>query len=453
MQNAEGKIGPFLTGEPPLVRMGETTVFFDIAMLIGVIYQQRIEITQSGTIMKRFLPKLRPLLSGLPRRSLYSEDTYPEMLFRAITRLQLVKIVGNADQGVKDHFEPGLLLDSWIKKDVVQQLDDFFRMWEEGYYWIDMAGAHYKLDHFYYPNSTTGRKTLLKHLSTFKKEQWYPVEELLDRIWEQDPGAFHPMPSLSKKERLKDSASYVKWRERDAELYIGSLGSTLNELGLVNLGFDEDTDLQSEEFHNPSYFMLTELGATALASAPAGKKKLTATIVEPPAQTLLVQPNFELLLLLPDFSTLYQLFPFAQVNQVGMVSKLTLTQASVLKALENGYKVEQIIATLASYSQKDLPQNVVYSIRDWSKNYREVCISAILLIEVADEATVHVLCNSQKLKRFGFRALGSTAVVTESDVDVIDLRRALEKEGIVVQVKGNIASQKQGANATYGRFR
>jgi hypothetical protein len=196
--------------------------------------------------------------------------------------------------------------------------------------------------------------------------------------------------------------------------------------------------------------MLTEFGAAVLTLQPTSIQ--IPVVTSEPQKTLLVQPNFELLLLQPDFPTLYTLFPFAQVSQVGLVSKLTLTQASVLKALENGYKVEQIIAILTSHSQKELPQNVVYSIRDWSKNYREITISSILLLEVSDEASVKVLCSSSKLKKFGFRALGGTAVVTEGDVDITELRRALEKEGIVVHVKGNIASQKQ-SSATYDRFR
>ncbi|HEY4385692.1 MAG TPA: helicase-associated domain-containing protein [Ktedonobacteraceae bacterium] len=438
--------------EPGAIRSGEMTTLFDIATLIGVIYQQRIELTQSSTIMKRYLPKLRPLLSGMPRQSFYEEDSYTEMVFRAMGRMQLIKIVGEPDQGIKEHFEPGQQLAAWIKKDVGQQAQDFLKMWEEGYYWVDMAGTHYQMDHFYYPNSTMGRRVLLKHLGSFERGRWFPVEELLDRIWEQDPAAFQSMQSLSKKERMKHSASYVKWRSRDAELYIGSLGSTLNELGLVSLGFDDFVELKTNEFHNPDRFMLTDLGAVALASY-AGNKSKKELVTQGPQQGLLVQPNFELLLLQPDFPALYDLFPFAQVNQVGLVSKLTLTQASVLKALENGYTVEQIISVLSRHSQKELPQNIVYSIRDWSRNYREVSISSILLIEVPDEAAVKVLCSASKLKKFGFRALGSTSVVTESDVDVLELRRALEKEGIVVHVKGNIASQKQPSNVTYGRFR
>ena len=94
----------------------------------------------------------------------------------------------------------------------------------------------------------------------------------------------------------------------------------------------------------------------------------------------------------------------------------------------------------------------MYSIRDWSKNYREVTVSQILLLEVSDETVVRVLCTSSKLIKFGFRPLGVKAVVTEGDVDVTELRRVLEKEGIVVHVKGNIANQKQVA-AYNNRFR
>jgi Helicase conserved C-terminal domain len=434
--------------EPKLVRAGETTTLFDIAMLIGIICQQRIELTQSRTIMKRYVPKLRQALRGLPRQSYYDDDNYPSLLFRAMGYLQLVAIDGSPEQGIKDHFEPGPSLADWGKKDLTQQMRDFLHLWEEGNYWVDMAGDNYQMDGYYYPNSTKGRLVLLKHLRALEKERWYEVEEFLDRIWEQDPTAMQQITTLSKKERLKNSASYIKWRNRDGELYIGSLGSTLNEVGLVDLGYADLESLRVTEYHNPSHFMISDLGMKVLRAQVNENQQGMQ-------KALLVQPNFELLLLQPDFPTLYQLLPFAQVDQVGLASKLTLSQSSLLKGLESGYKVEQIIGFLSEHSQKELPQNIVYSIRDWAKNYREITISQILLLEVSDEAAARALCSSSKLKKFGFRQLGNTAVVTESDVDISELRRALEKEGIVVHVKGNIASQKQIASATSysNRFR
>src|SRR5713101_7863189 len=94
--------------------------------------------------------------------------------------------------------------------------------------------------------------------------------------------------------------------------------------------------------------------------------------------------------------TLYSLLPLAQVNQVDMVSRLTLTRASVLRGMEAGNDIEQILRILEERSQKEIPQNVAYTLRDWVKLHKDVRISQVLLLEVSSEAVADELCSSPK---------------------------------------------------------
>ena len=118
-----------------------------------------------------------------------------------------------------------------------------------------------------------------------------------------------------------------------------------------------------------------------------------------------MQPSFELLLLQPDLPAVYDLLPFAQVNQIGIVSRLTLTRNSVLRGLEAGRNIEQILKILEKHSQKELPQNVLYTLRDWIKSYKEVTISQVLLLDVPSEAIANEICSSSKLSVFGLRKI------------------------------------------------
>ncbi|TMC16565.1 MAG: hypothetical protein E6J33_09450, partial [Chloroflexi bacterium] len=169
--------------------------------------------------------------------------------------------------------------------------------------------------------------------------------------------------------------------------------------------------------------------------------------------SLVLQPNFELLLLRPDMPTLYSLLPFAQVNQVDMVSRLTLTRASVLRGMEAGNDIEQILRILEERSQKEIPQNVAYTLRDWVKLYKDVRISQVLLLEVSSEAVADELCSSPKLQTFNLRKLTPRVLVVSSDINLQELRRILEKEGIIVRFSGNAVSPQNRYALSFGRPR
>src|SRR5437588_12312925 len=136
--------------------------------------------------------------------------------------------------------------------------------------------------------------------------------------------------------------------------------------------------------------------------------------------------------------TLYSLLPFAQVNQVDMVSRLTLTRASVLRGMEAGNDIEQILRILEERSQKEIPQNVAYTLRDWVKLYKDVRISQVLLLEVSSEAVADELCSSPKFKEFNLRKIAPRTLMVSNDVNVQTLRNALNKEGVIVHINSEI---------------
>jgi hypothetical protein len=152
-------------------------------------------------------------------------------------------------------------------------------------------------------------------------------------------------------------------------------------------------------------------------------------------RSLVVQPSFEVLLLHPDMPTLYSLLPFAQLNQVEVVSRFTLTRTSVLRGLRTGMTVEHMLKVLQEHSQKELAQNVEYTLRDWARLYKGARLSQVVLLEVSSEALADEICASSKLQSFELRRLGPCAIAAHGDVN--SLRRTLDKEGIAVNVSGD----------------
>ncbi len=489
-----------LTEQPALTYVGDSLTYNDVAILIGTIYQQNVELTKSGTVVKRLANKILPLLSGAPRKEYAGEENrYLEMLLYQMRRMGLVELMDPSLPEGKRHYVPGPELDDWANMDAFAQTRSLLSCWLMGHNWLDTPGVNYRPGFSFYSSVVAARGPLLGYLKSCKPGTWYTVKSLLNTIRGTDPFILHPQERGSYfRDKRRQQELEEHWEERDGEVLIGMLSSSLYELGIVALGYQDASAVRSEKKLNPDFFMLTETGATLLnelgehetvpmpvaagnmigipgdfedeleefVQVPTGTRAQTKTRskkqakVETPTpverpRSLIIQPNFELLLMQPDLPTLYSMLPFAQVNSLGNVSRLTLSRASVLRGLEWGLTIEEIFQFLETQSQKVIPQNVDYTLRDWAKAYRAVEISQVILLEVESEAHTNELLASSKLKEFNPRRLGPTAIALGSGGNLQSLQRSLEKEGIVVHFSGTIIStqaQPQAKNRYYSRY-
>jgi hypothetical protein len=469
---------------PPQAIHSETMpLLYDIATIVGAVYQQTIEPTQSATIPKRVANKLYPLLHGQPRtRYADVENEYMEMVFNIAQETGVLRLVKPVMDGIKAHFEPGQRIAAWARMNLTEQTRLLVECWLKSFSWLDVRGVHFRQWDPYYWNPMNSRNSILEQLRTCIPGRWYSTAGLLQAIWDKDPFELRPTQyNYRPADRRKTPGLRPKWNSCEGEVYIGLLASTLYELGVVALGYSGILPPEKDKPTNPDYFMVSELGAAVLAqleqpeqSAQPTKAKGKTPALAPVKvvestgtdgsngasgtngnRALILQPNFELLLLQPDMPTLYSVLPFAQINQVDIVSRLTLTRASVLHGIEQGMDIEQILQTLESHSQKEVPQNVAYTLRDWVKLYKDVRISQVLLLEVSSEAAADEICTSLKFQAFGLRKLGPRQVVVSNDINLQDLRRTLEKENILVHISGDIVTQsnRYSTSTTFGTLR
>lgn len=190
-------------------------------------------------------------------------------------------------------------------------------------------------------------------------------------------------------------------------------------------------DEEDYEYDDDDDALVEKVGMELLQRDPQQKRTT--------ARMLVVQPNFELLIMQPDFPTLYSVLPFAQVNQVGLVSRLTLTKASLQRGLQNGLSNEQMLQVLKEHSQKELPQNVLYTIQDWTKGFKSATAMQVLLLDVSGEDVIKMMQNAKVLADFGLRTLGPTTIAITEPINVRELKRQLEKLGIFTSIKGTIS--------------
>src|ERR1051326_7090206 len=199
--------------------------------------------------------------------------------------------------------------------------------------------------------------------------------------------------------------------------------------------------------------MLTELGAAALgvgAAAPDQNETpgefpavnsnlacaVPGTLADCSPQPLIIQPNFEALVMEPCMPVLYYLPRFAVPERIGRVSRFTLTREALLRGLAGGLSLDDILANLERQSQKGLPQNIAYTLRDWARQYKEVRVKQVILLEVNDEALVTELAKAGKLAALGLLQLGPCALAAPGETNLRDLHRALKKLGVAVKFGG-----------------
>jgi hypothetical protein len=435
---------------PQSIRNGDTLILYDLATIIGATFQQNIEPTQADRVPKRIANKLQPMLQMAPRiQSYYEEDDTIDMLFSMALKLGLVKRNKSSADGIKPRYVQGPLFEKWSQKTMVDQTHDLLEYWLNGQHWLDIAGVNFNRSDSYYLDIMAGRRAVLSYLSKCTPGHWYSVHSLLRTMKAQDPYVLRPRQAAMGVSGFRSARNMLtNWYNSDGEIIIGMLSSTLYELGIVTLGYQQPQLSEKDKPVNPDAFMLTDL-ATAVLST--GVEPSSSSAIPANGRSLIVQPSFELLLLHPDLPTVYSLLPFAQVNQIGIVSRLTLTRNSVLRGLEAGRNIEQIIQILEEHSQKELPQNVVYTLRDWTKLYKEVTISQVLLLDVPGEAIANEICSSPKLNALGLRRIAPCVIAVDSDTSLQELRRALDKEGIVVRISGDIVS-KAAVGTSYRRY-
>lgn len=428
---------------PREIEYVEPVMIYDLAHIVNMVYQQNVEPTKGGYLPKRLSNKIRPLLQGRPRYNYDGSDDYVDMLLTLLVNIHVLHAVTPPQGDMKTRIVPGRGFSSWAKMELEEQAACLVTVWVSQRLLFDATGVDYDPwdstwgPSVYTRDTRSGRQTLLESLRECVPGTWYSTESLLEKLWKERPLALYHLSATQQKEEVRRVKMLRDhWLQTDGQLYIGMLESTLRDIGLIIPGYDEPVPV--DEQGKMCGFMVTELGAMVIKQVLTDEMKRTASNVSATTtHALIVQPDFELFLLHPHFPTLYAVLPFAQLHQVGSASRLTLTKSSLLRGIAAGQKIERIVQMLAEVSQKELPQNVVYTLQDWAKLYKETQVSQAVLLETPDEATASQLCASARLQKFGVRQLAPCVVALDGDANLQEVRNALEKEGVTPQLLGN----------------
>jgi XPB/Ssl2-like helicase family protein len=417
---------------PASVRPADTTFVWDITVLVAAAYAQDIELTRSGTLPKRAAQRLTPLLLGeRVRRSEREALDYVELLKLQAHDLGLV-VAAPSTARQRSRLTPGIKLDSWARHDLVMQVRRLFRRWPSDRWWTDMPGAGYHDFHSFYIEIPLAREMVTRLLKRCQAGVWYSLDSFRATLQSDDPYVLRPSQRCAGEAGFKLAEELrAHWDATDGEIITGMFRSTLYDLGMVALGYDREVVPAANELVNPDSFMLTELGAEVLAGEQSASQMFSS-------RTLVVQPNFQVLLMEPYMPAIYWLLRFASLDQMGRVSRFTLTREALRRGMEDGASIEEVLRFLQTHSQKSLPQNVIYTLRDWARQSVEVPLPRITLLEVNDEALAGELVTSPKLRAYRLRRVGPKAVAVPPETSLSDLYRTLTRLGYAQKLRSGL---------------
>ncbi len=428
-ERPQASVGLMECPQPSAVHPADTTFLWDLAVMTSVAHHSEIELTRSGALPKRAAQRVVPALVG-PRTRMAGEALgYVELLKQEAAELGLISAPPSTSK-VRGRLGPGPKLEAWARHDLVMQARRVFRRWPHDRWWTDLPGANYQEWLTFYLDIPAAREAVHNLLRQCEPGVWYTLASFRATLQGDNPYVLRPSQRYAGDAGFKLSDDLRdQWEHTDGELITGMFRSTLHELGIVALGYDGESVPTADDEVNPVAFMVTELGAEVLRSELSASR-------QPSAKALVVQPNFQVLVMEPHMPALYWLVRFAALEQIGRVSRFTLTRETFSRGLRGGTTIDEAVVFLERHCQKALPQNVVYTLRDWARQHAEAAQPKATLFEVPDEDLAGELVTEPKLRAFQLSRVGPRSVAVPPETSLRDLGRALERLGYAKLLSG-----------------
>lgn len=142
-----------------------------------------------------------------------------------------------------------------------------------------------------------------------------------------------------------------------------------------------------------------------------------------------VQPDFELVIPPPvPYRIRWELESMAELTKTGMVWQYLLSKESVIRALEDGRDVEQLLHFLDRHAKFGIPDNVKEVLLQWSSRHSEVRLLEITLLRCRDTGTADAISADPELSRYILERIGEHDFVVRSE-RLDPLQKALEQSG------------------------
>ena len=309
----------------------------NLTRFVGYIVEHSVRFTQRGEIFKTTEKKIQQELIPNPGRELSREEVLT-FIYSCCKELGLIESTGERTFALTAQGR------AWEQNDLEKKLALLLeRAVEEkglggdAFHQLRMRRIYLRLlkrldpkvwyDLMYLP--FLARNTYLASLEPSSAEEYYGARAL----WT------HAQPIDDTQRLAWNLARWVRQR--------------LHILGLVDLGYDSAG--------RPVAVRLTSVGARVML------KDRVHWLPEGAGGNLIVTPDFEVVLFRTgdDASLTHELDRFTDRSATGETLHFRISEKSIQRALSEGVFLSRILDTLVHHSRVPVPQNVVFSVRDW----------------------------------------------------------------------------------------
>ncbi|MCE9594964.1 MAG: helicase-associated domain-containing protein [Planctomycetes bacterium] len=311
-----------------------------------------------------------------------------------------------------------------------------FAMTSDGRHWeakgLDQKLAHlveyaveereHGMDHFH---QVRMRRILLRLLKRVEPGTWYDLMYLpflsrntylsnLDQLAVEDYFAARAhSPDYAPMEDLQRLAwNIARWIR--TRLYV---------LGLVDLGYDAS--------HRPVAMRLTKTGARLLGVVDGSPHSA------PVIGSLIVTPDFEVVLFPTgdDDELIHELDRFCAREKVGATLHFRISEKSIHRALAESLHLSRILSTLKGHSRTPVPQNVLFSIRDWASRAGVLFLDHAHVVRCEDPEALRRFAHDPAVKSHVKAEIDDKHVLLSARFSVKRLHSLLRELGHLVELE------------------
>ncbi len=166
------------------------------------------------------------------------------------------------------------------------------------------------------------------------------------------------------------------------------------------------------------------------------------------ATRLVVNPDFEVMIL-PDgeaFELIQKVDRFAERLSTEGVFRYRITPRSVERAVAGGMSAAEILEVLSENSSSELPQNIVFSIRDYADKVRFVQVRRALILSARHKEVVDHLLRRAEIRRHVIDRPTPRMIALDAQMPFEELLPLLEEDGVFLL--GDAASLEESPSAT-----
>jgi hypothetical protein len=273
---------------------------------------------------------------------------------------------------------------------------------------------------------TATHRAICDILARVPPNVWISWNALLDEVLRVTPDFARPS-GVYDTWRLVDYRGqhldgFEHWHDVEGNLLKATIGGSLRWLGLTDYGgMPGAEDVAQSE---PVAFRLNPLGAALLNGGPAPD--------EPDYEPLVVQATYDIIV--PPHAALFDRFQVERVatwvsgTNLNEAMVYTLTKVSVQQAVAQGIDSDAIIRWLEQATVVALPQNVIYSLREWSEQHGQLTLSQAAILRADDPLLLEQIRRDRRVRLPPIEEL-DTQIWLLGESDAAALAEALRKAG------------------------